>query len=161
MEHTKIVAALGILAAMVIGMFTFTYLKKAELDQEALTPPVATEEEDFGAYGGITRINGKHFYEAPTHTVVGEILMPTPCDLLNWDARVQESMPETAIIDFTVINSAEACAQVITPQRFSVSFDASEAAQMRATLMGRAVELNLTPALPGENPEDFELFIKG
>lgn len=160
MEHTKIVAALGILAIMVVGMFTFTYLKKAELEEEALTPP-STEDRSSGPYAGITRIDGKHFFEAPTHTVVGEILMPTPCDLLNWDTRIQESMPETAIIDFSVVNNAEMCAQVVTPQRFSVSFDASEAAQIRATLMGKGVELNLVPALPGESPEDFELFIKG
>jgi hypothetical protein len=160
MEHTKIAATVGILLVVILGMFVFTYLKKTELEQETHTTPISQVDVD-GVHGGITRIDGKHFYVAPNHTVVGEVLMPTPCDLLNWDVRVEESMPETAIIDFTVVNHAEVCAQVLTPQRFSVSFDASADAHIRATLEGRSIELNLVPALPGERPEDFELFIKG
>ena len=161
MEHTKIVGVLGILAFVVIGMFTFTYLKRTELIEQSVTPSTSNRDEALDVYADITRINGKHFYEAPTHTVVGEILMPTPCDLLNWSTHVQESMPETAIIDFSIVNNAETCAHVVTPQRFSASFDASEVALILATLMGRTVELNLVPALPGEDPKDFELFIKG
>lgn len=159
MEHTKIMVAAAILVVVIGGMFTFTYLKKQEMEQIIPSEPVVTEDE--GPYAYITRINGKHFYDGKTHTIVGEIPMPTPCDLLNWDTRIQESMPETAIVDFTVINNAEACAQVVTQQRFKVSFDASENAVMRATLEGRSVELNLIPGREDETPEDFELFIKG
>lgn len=159
MEHTKIMVAAAILVVVIGGMFTFTYLKKQEMEQAVPGEPVVVEDE--GSYAGITRINGKHFYDGKTHTIVGEIPMPTPCDLLSWDTRIQESMPETAIVDFTVINNADACAQVITQQRFKVSFDASENAAIRATLQGRPVELNLIPGGEDETPEDFELFIKG
>lgn len=159
MEHTKIIVAAAILMVVVGGMFTFTYLKKHEMEQVIPSEPVVTEEE--GPYAYIIRIDGKHFYDGKTHTIVGEIPMPTPCDLLNWDTRIQESMPETAIVDFTVLNNADACAQVITQQRFKVSFDASENAAIRATLQGRPVELNLIPGGKDETPEDFELFIKG
>ena len=65
------------------------------------------------------------------------------------------------MVDFDVINNADMCAQVITDQRFSVSFDASEEARISAKLEGRQVELNLIPAAEGETPDDFELFIKG
>ena len=87
--------------------------------------------------------------------------MPTPCDLLESSAVVAESFPEQIMIDFSVLNNAEFCSQVITPQRFKVTAPASEKATFSAKFMGRDVELNLIPAEPGEVPDDFELFIKG
>ncbi len=160
MEHKHIIPSVVILALIIAGMFVFAYLKKTELNQEVTPVPVAEETPD-SPYANITRIDGKHFYEDGTHTVVGEILMPTACDLLNWSTRIAESFPETVTIDFDVINNAEMCAQVITPQRFKVSFEASEQATIRATLEGRDIEVNLIPGAPGESPDDFELFIKG
>ena len=74
---------------------------------------------------------------------------------------IAESFPEQVTVDFKVINNAEACTQVITPQRFKVEFDASENASMRARLNGRNIELNLIPAAEGETPDEFEIFIKG
>ena len=70
-------------------------------------------------------------------------------------------MPETAIIDFDVVNNTKGCVEVATPQRFKVSFDASVGASIKARFMGRNVELNLIPAGEGETPDSFELFIKG
>ena len=87
--------------------------------------------------------------------------MPTPCDLLEAEARVMESFPEQVVVDFSVLNNAEFCAQQVTPARFMVSFTASENASISALFMGRAVELNLMPPAEGGTPDDFELFIKG
>jgi hypothetical protein len=161
MEHKKIAAALIILALIIAGMFAYAFLKKSELQNDTADGSATTTDSEDSPYAGITRIDGKRFFENGTHTIVGEIPMPTPCDLLNWTTRIQESMPETVIIDFDVINNSEVCAQVVTPQRFKVTFSASEQANVRATLEGREVELNLVPASPGESPDDFELFIKG
>lgn len=159
MEHKHITVAVVVLVLIIVGMFGYAYLKKTEI--ETPEPTLETPNETDSAYAGITRIDAKHFYEDGKHTLVGELMMPTACDLLNTSARVQESMPETAIVEFTVVNNSEVCTQATAPQRFSVSFDASEEANIRATLQGRAVELNLVPSLEGETPEDFELFIKG
>jgi hypothetical protein len=159
MEQKHIIASAVVLGLIIVGMFTFAYLKKSEL--ESPEPTVTVTEDPSSPYGHITSIDAKHFFIGGTHTVAGEILMPTPCDLLEWDTRIMESAPEQVIIDFTVINHTETCAQVMTPQRFKVSFDASSEAVIRATLAGREVILNLVPALDGETPEDFELFIKG
>jgi len=112
-------------------------------------------------YADITRIDAKHYLIDGMHTLVGEVLMPTPCDLLESTAQVMESYPEQVIVDFSVINNAEMCTQVVTAQRFKVDFSASPEAVIRARFMGRDVELNLIPAAAGEKPEDFELFIKG
>ena len=160
MKNKHITAAVVVLLLIVVGMFIFAYLKKSELN-EVKVPIVETSTKDDSRYGNITRIDAKHFFINGTHTIVGEILMPTPCDLLNWNYRIQESMPEKVIIDFDVVNHSETCAEVTKAQRFKVVFSASEKAVVTATLEGRQIEVNLIPALPSESPDDFELFIKG
>lgn len=159
MHNKSIYMAVALFILVIAGMFVFAYLKKNELTNVAAEPEEVPAVS--GPYDGITRIDAKHFYIDGVHTLAGEIPMPTPCDLLNWDVRVAESMPEQATVAFDVINNSEMCAQVITPQRFKASFSASENASMRAVLEGRDVELNLIPAAEGETPDDFELFIKG
>lgn len=160
MEHTKIIVAGAVLLVLVGGMFTYTHLKKKELLQNQEIP-TATSSVQENQYEDITRINAKHFYDGKTHTIVGDISLPTPCDLLNWNPRVQESMPETAIVDFTVVNHSNSCVQTVTQQQFRVSFDASKDATIKATFQGRPVELNLIPGAPNETPDDFEIFSKG
>lgn len=159
MNQKAIVMIIAIFILLVAGMFGFAYLKKAEVAE-----PIAdenTQGEEEVKYASITRITAKHFFEDGVHTIAGEIPMPTPCDLLEVDARVMESFPEQVVFDFNVVNNAEFCAQVVTAQRFKVSASASDEATFRATFMGRDVELNLIPAEEGETPDDFELFIKG
>jgi hypothetical protein len=160
MNNRTITVAVLLFVIVVIGMFTYAYLKRSEMESSAPAPMPEAPAEDRYAY--LERIDAKHFFIDGTHTLVGEIMLPTPCDLLNWDTRIAESMPEQVTIDFSVLNNdTDLCAQVLTPARFSVTFDASEAASIGATLNSRALELNLIPPAPGETPEDFELFIKG
>jgi len=142
---------------IVVGLFVLVYVNKNNAKEDA---PVEDQTPTENPYG-ITRIDAKHFYIDGTHTVAGEIDMPTPCDLLDGQATVAESMPEQVTIDFNVINTSETCVQAITPQRFKVSFDASAEAVIKARFMGQEVELNLVPAGEGETPEDFELYLKG
>lgn len=159
LSRRAVTMAIVLFTLLVVGMFLFAYLKKTEQTQETVVDETAPTEEV--KYASITRVDAKHFFNDGTHTLVGEIPMPTPCDLLESNATVAESYPEQVMIDFTVINNAEFCAQVITPQRFKVEATASEEASFTARLEGREIELNLIPAAPGETPEDFELFIKG
>lgn len=159
--HTRTVILTTVLFAIIIaGMFVFAFLKKKELNEHI---PASTDEEQVTTtpYDYITRIDAKHFFIDGVHTIAGSVQMPTPCDLLESSSRVMESYPEQVAIDFSVINTADMCAQVMTEQRFMTSFTASEAATIRAMFMGRAIELNLIPAAEGETPEDFELYIKG
>ncbi len=160
MEHKNVIGATIVFALIIVGMFVFAYLKNAEIQNNTTTTPLPTTDVD-SPYKDITRIDAKHFFIQGTHTLVGEIIMPTPCDLLNWDTRIAESYPEQVTIDFNVINHSESCTQVVTPQRFKVSFEASKEAMIKAMFEGRTIELNLIPAQDGESPDDFELFIKG
>lgn len=160
MNQKSIILIVSLFVLIVAGMFIYAQLKKDELQQVEVIP---TEEQEpvTDPYADITRIDAKHYLIDGVHTLVGEVSMPTPCDLLEAQAVVAESYPEQVTVEFSVINTAPTCAQVITPQRFKVDFSASAEAAIRATFMGRDVELNLIPAGPGELPEDFEVFLKG
>ncbi len=156
----KTIAVIIVLFSIVIaGMFGFAFMKKTEISNEQ--PADHEQTQNDARYASITRIDGTHYYIDGVHTVVGEVPMPTPCDLLEANALIAESYPEQITLDFTVINNASFCDAQVTPQRFKVSATASEEALFQARFMGRDVELNLIPAAPGEVPEDFEIFIKG
>lgn len=68
-----------------------------------------------------------HSYDNGTHTLAGEIDLPTPCHTLNVEALVRESFPEQVSIEFdTTSGDGDLCAQVITPTPWDISFQASE-----------------------------------
>ncbi len=158
MSNRTIVLFVCLFGLIVVGMFLFTYLYQKDTEP-TITPeqPQATTTNTYG----ITRIDGKHFFIDGVHTIVGELALPTPCDLLTTDAIVAESFPEQVTFAFSVVNTTEVCAQVITNQRFKVEAQASDQANLKATFMGQPVELNLVEAEAGETPDEFELFIKG
>lgn len=161
MEKRTTILVTILFILVIIGMFVFTYLKSQELTDPTVTEPIPSAVTTPDNQYDITNISAKRFYENGTHTLVGEIDMPTPCDLLEVEAVVMESMPEQIRFEFTVLNTADTCAEVITPQRFMTSAEASELADLQATFMGEPVTLNITEAEPGETPEEFELFLKG
>ena len=158
MDRRTIILIVVIFILIIIGMFAFTRLMKKEVEVK-VAPDVLVEE--VMPYPNITRIDAKHYFIDGLHTFVGEIVMPTPCDLVEANSVVRESFPEQIQLDFSVISNSPTCAEVITAQRFLVEAKASREAIASASFMGRVVELNLIPALPGELPADFELFIKG
>lgn len=144
---------------LVVGMFTFTYLQKKQL--QIVPPPIPTATSTETTDYGIVRIDGKHFFSNGIHTIVGELTMPTPCDLLTTETLVAESYPEQVTFAFMVTNTTDMCAQAQTVQRFKAEAIASKQATLQATFMGQSVELNLVEAAPGETPAEFELYIKG
>lgn len=160
LHRNAIIGAVLIFALIIVGMFIFAFLKKEEIKNTAITPKESTPTAVI-PYPTVTRIDATHYFIDGVHTLVGEVDLPTPCDLLESDATVQESDPEQITIAFSVLNNSETCIQQITQQRFKVSAKASVNAQITVTFMGRPIELNLIPAPKGELPKDFELFIKG
>lgn len=160
MSQKSIILIVTLFVLIVAGMFMYANLKKAEL-QSTVDVGAQNSESEVVPYADITRVDARHYFIDGKHTLVGEINMPTVCDLLEADSVVMESMPEQVRINFNVINNAENCAQVVTAQRFKVEAVASADAIFSATFMGRDIELNLIPATEGEIPDEFELFIKG
>jgi len=155
MRQRDILLTSGLLVTIVVGMFTYTWLAKNQVAE------VPTMTEEVPRPAPTARIDATHFFRDGVHTIVGSIMVPTPCDLLTYESQVAESMPEQVTFAFTTINNSEMCATVVTEQRFLVTATASEMATLRATLNGMPVELNLVPASLDETPESFELYFKG
>jgi hypothetical protein len=156
MNQKTIILIVVLFTVIVVGMFLYASIKKTEI--ESLPTPV---EEISIPYPNITIIEAKHYFIDGVHTLAGEVIMPTPCDLLEAEAVVMESYPEQVRVDFTVINNADFCTQVETAARFMVNATASDSAALTATFMGRPIELNLIPAAAGETPDEFEMYLKG
>lgn len=147
-----------VIGLLFYGSYTQT-MKQAKQDDQGVINTATTTNDNL--YSDITTITAKHYFIDGKHTLVGEIILPTACDLLDNDFLIRETYPEQVMIDFTVINTAGDCEPALTPQRFMIEVVASAEAQFQADFMGRRVNLNLIPAPAGETPDQFELFIKG
>lgn len=119
-------------------------------------PEVKGEETE-----NIPDITAKHQFKNGSHIVAGEVNLPTPCYALDTKAVVLESLPEQVTLEFTATTQGEVCAQVLTTERFKIDFKASEGAIIKATWNGKPAKLNLIPAGPNEDLNDFEIFQKG
>lgn len=158
--NKTVILAVGIGIIVIIGgMFAYSsYMKNRIADDTTQIPPVEEEEQEE------VRINGVHVYSDGSHTVIGEVMLPTPCHLLDANAIVAESMPEQVTIALSTIepDAGTMCAQVMTAQRFRVDFDASEQAVLRATFDGRPAILNLQEGDPSTDLDELgEFYFKG
>lgn len=162
MSQKSIILIVTLFVLIVVGMFIYASLMKAELKQiDPIDNSALAVVEVESPYSDVTRVDAKHYYIDGLHTLVGEINLPTPCDLLVTEVAVMESFPEQVIVDLSVINNADTCDQVVTSQRFKVEFEASDRASISTKFQDEPIELNLITAAQGESPDDFELFIKG
>ena len=162
MQRSRIILIVTLLILLVVGMFVFAYLMRGNQAQ-APQPSQTETTQQSDPYEDITRITAKHYYtdSLQAHTLAGEIPMPTACDLLTTNAVLLDN-DSRVLVSFDVINnSPQECEQKVTPQRFKIGFKAPKDIKIDATFKGRPVELNLVPAKDGENPQDFELMIKG
>ncbi len=164
-KSTYIIAGIVVLAIVVFVVISF---QKTTLDTNTpVNSEVASTTDWVNAPANVTVtdktvITAKHAYQKGQHIVAGEIPLPTPCDILETNALASADKKAAVFQFMTSIKSgAEMCAQVITPARFKVSITADKDAKLTATLNGQPVTLNLIEAAPGENLDNFELYIKG
>lgn len=156
-SRTITVVSLLILVAIVVFGVTVYYSYFGSTEVEV----VPEEEIEPGFVPDVVEV--RHQFKDGAHIFVGEVAMPTPCDLLEADSVVQIREPEHDLLtlQFSVINEAEMCAQVITPARFKVTAGAGEDAEVVATWNGKAIRLNLIEVGPEEDIDSFEVYIKG
>lgn len=155
MNKTAIGTAGVIVVLLLLGWLFFWRGNVEAPSVSEETPGEQTEQEQM-------LITAKHQYIDGKHIVAGEVNVPTPCHILQTDANVSTgATPDQAIIDFTATTQADTCAQVLTPARFKVEFDADENADIKATWNGMPARLNLIPVDSDESLVDFEIYIKG
>lgn len=142
---------------VIIGLLLIGWLLFWRNDPIAsnVTPPAEEEIQDSGM-----RITAKHEFSDGTHIIAGEVSLPTPCHILTTESRVTNEGADV-LISFESSTQAETCAQVITPARFKIEFEAREDVVFSALWNGEKAELNLVPVAEGETLDEFELFIKG
>jgi len=159
-RNTEIIAGVVLLAIIAIGGI---YFMRYRLDG---TVPVDSSWENTPATeplleDAVTIVTAKHAFKDGKHTIAGELNVPSPCHTLELAVAIDEAGLQ-AVIDFTAtVKTGEICTQVVTPARFKVQFDAQKEVVITARLNGSPITLSLIDALPGEDLENFELYIKG
>lgn len=149
--------ALAVLIIGALGLFGYTYFFKDEPVEEPAPEEAALEET-----AEVRTITAKHQFATGTHVIAGETDVPTPCHRLETTAFFKNGTQNEVEIRFDAsMAEGEICAQVITPARFKVEFEAPEDAILTATWNGQPATLNLIPATAEENLDDYEVFIKG
>jgi|AntRauTorckE6833_2_1112554.scaffolds.fasta_scaffold00843_13 hypothetical protein len=160
MSRNALIGLGVVVIAIVVGGVFLTTNNKAQNPSDVGGVSTSTESSFVP-----NLITAAHQYnsEEGVHIIAGEAEIPTPCHLLTTDVTIAESMPEQVTINFAsqVEDPDQVCAQVISTQRFKVTFEASESASIKATYNGQGVELNLQEVGPGENLEEFEVYTKG
>jgi len=164
MQQPIITAAIGTFVLLVVGMAVYTYLEKQEASHDA--PPPSEEVPPSAPTGNVpiderpattssdtlstppaasvepgTLLLTDRTFASGTHTLVGELALPTPCHELSWEVVVAESFPEQVTIAFSTTPGDGMCAQVLTPAPFTVTVAASADATFSALLNGDPVAL--------------------
>lgn len=162
MTKRSLITIGAVVVAIIVGAVLLTTGERAVNQGSNQVDGVATSSDSSFAPN---IINAAHQYNADTglHIVAGETEKPTPCHILNHDVSIRESAPEEVSLNFSsrVEDPDQMCAQVISSERFKITFEASEEAVISATYNGQDVRLNLQEVGPDENLEDFEVYTKG
>lgn len=152
--------AIVAIVLVIIGFTVYWQFFRDKSDQAAInnTPPV-TQNDNVPDAKLITAL---HQYKNGKHIVAGQVDLPTPCHVLGQNESITNTTPRQVTIAFTsTSDDADICAQVITSARFKSEFSAPEDAIIKATWNGGPVQLNLVPAGPNDDLENFDIFIKG
>jgi len=137
-----------LLLAIAVIIMAFIFLGKGDKSEN-------TGDVKIDKNGVAQRITAKHLFENG-----GDVDLPTPCHELTATATVLESFPEQVIIELKSKAGEGVCAQVITPKKFKVVFNASKDASITAKLNGKDVILNLI-RIGGAEDLNKDIFIKG
>ncbi len=164
MQQPITTVAIGLFVLLIVGMAIFTYLEKQEASHDAPSPseevspsaptgdapiderPATTSGDTSSTAPAVsvepgTPLLTDRTFASGTHTLVGEIALPTPCHELSWEVTVAESFPEQVTIAFSTTPGDGMCAQVLTPAPFSVTVAASADATFSALFNGEPVPL--------------------
>lgn len=157
MNKKTIIIVLVILVIIILITAFQSYFRSDQT--EVVEIPVNTGNEPGEVMETVTAL---HQFENGKHVVAGELNLPTPCHVLNSEVIIAESMPEQVLVNLNHTTLDDGlCAQVITPAKYKVEFNASERAVIRGAVNGTPVQFNLVEVGPGESLEDFEVYIKG
>lgn len=145
------------LVALSVALFTVLFASEKIFNKTIIPDMTPSSEQE----AILPIMDIKEQYVAPTYTFVGSIDVPTPCHTLN--AKVNQISDVMFEIEVNTISPGDdvMCAQVISTQQFSVSFDAPKDILVYAKINGEIYELSRFVIPEGENINNYDLFIKG
>ncbi len=153
--NTTALTAVTLLVLVALGLFGYTYfLLPEKVEAPEQTETASPRESD-------VVVTAQHQFSEGVHTIAGEFGVPTPCHRLEAETFVAEGGEIEVRLLTVLMDGSETCAQVITPARFKVTFEAPEDIKIRALLDGARVGFNLIPVPEGESLDSFDVFIKG
>lgn len=121
-------------------------VRNTDTSTDVASSTLHDERQDTSEY-----VRVEHTYTNGTHTLTGEINLPTPCHTLTNSVMIAESFPEQVTVQFLTTTESEMCIQVVTPEPFSVSFKASQQASIRLTLNGESLDYIVTDSTSHED----------
>ena len=152
---------LGVVIVLAFVAFGITLYYSLQNSEEIRNDTESTQETAPGYLPDVVSV--LHQFKDGMHTIAGEVDVPTPCDLLQAEAvvEVREPREDMVTLQFTTLNDADTCAQVITAARFKETFSAGEKAEFTALWNGRPVRLNIVEVGPNDSIDDFDVYFKG
>jgi hypothetical protein len=149
-----------LLVLLAAGIFGYT-LVSAPTTTELIVEEDSTDVVSDTPASVPQAIVAQHQFVGGMHTIAGSVDLPTPCHNLLTEPFFVGEDTSTVEVRFTTSVVGDVCAQVITPARFKLTFEADENATITALWNGRPAELNLVPVPEGANLDDFEVYVKG
>lgn len=157
--NTPVVATVAVLVIVALAFFAYLIFRQSE---ERTVVDEAPESDTEDQTGMETRLIAKHEYSNGEHIVAGEFNLPTPCHLLTVEPHFINDDQRNVELQYSLfLEEGEVCAQVITPQKYRVTFSAPEDAGISASLNGVPAVLNLVDVPEGEDIETFDEYYKG
>lgn len=88
---------------------------------------------------------GVHYAGGGVHVVEGTVALPNPCYALSVTVEKRGSNPEKVLLRFTATPTANVCAEVLYEAPFRATFEASDNAELSATINDIPMALELEP----------------
>jgi len=138
-NNTKLVIVLLVLLTLAIAAGVYYSWPSSDIPV-VITPPVTEEPRaiDIATKTILVThnyLNGEHIYE-------GRLDLQTPCDSIDYDAKIEETFPEKVLVSMRTVKSKQVCAQVITEKPFTVKYKAGPTAvgeNLSVTLDGKPI----------------------
>jgi hypothetical protein len=151
METKKSTFWIAAAAVLILVIISVLVLKANKVE----SPTVDTNTEEQAIFD--KTIDIKHQYKDGKHIFAGVIEVPTPCH----QANLAIVAGEIAQLNFTIVDSGEICAQVITDANFYAEFVGPENQLFVANLNGEPVNLNKFEVDADLDINAVEIFNKG
>jgi hypothetical protein len=151
METKKSTIWMAAATVLVLIIISVLFLKANKVE----SPTQEIDQQEQATYD--RTIDIKHQYKDGKHIFAGVVEVPTPCH----QANLAIVGGEIAQLNFSIVDSGEICAQVISDANFYAEFEGPENQLFVANLNGEPVNLNKFEVDADLDINSIDIFNKG